>query len=83
MLELPDSGLQPLLKVLVIHSAIGIRLHDGLDEPRHQILAGSASGPGQAGDDEPRGHVAEIDAPRMADAAMKIELDDISDLFGS
>jgi hypothetical protein len=83
VLELPDDGLQPLLKVCVIHSAIGIRLHDGMDELVHQILAGSAGGPGQASDDESRGHVGEIDAPRMGEPTVKIKVDDISELLGS
>jgi hypothetical protein len=81
--ELLDNGAQPLLKPLGIHSAIGILLHDGLDERRHEVLFGPAGGQGQAGHDEPRGQVIEVDAVQTAGAAVEIKEYDIGKLLGS
>ena len=83
VLELLDNGAQPLLKPLGIHSAIGILLHDGLDERRHEILSGPAGGQGQSGHDEPRGQVIEIDAVHAVGAAAEIKEYDIGKLLGS
>jgi hypothetical protein len=78
--KLVGDTLYSLVKRVNLESAIRIALHNGLDEPCHEVPLGPAEGDRQASHDKSRSQVGKVDLPQMVKTPPKVEDDNLGQL---